>query len=454
MLVIASKNVMRLREDGKVSYSFNIPTSNQSFPCLLYQLFQQVSDIPPESRLRHDQFETFVRMLPNCSDMELSEIIRKLRRQEDVSHIIGAVANNTLLQPLTRNDPTISYGLEAAYSEEGQTFGLVKGTRGSDNNHPHGIGGRYLPDAHSPMTNQPWTQVTDDQEFIEHLLSLYFSWQHSFFQSFPEKLFREDMASGRTKYCSTILVNAICAAGCLLSSKPEARRDPNNSLTAGLDFFEEAIRQLNDINVSTIPTTAALYLLCHVDGHRGRMSSLWMLCGRSMRMALDMNLHLRDDKISNETQPTLAKVHERARLHVYWGCFIGDSLVAAKAGTNYNILIVTSICSFTLGRLPQIPTNAITVELPPIIEEEDEEIWEAYGIQSARRSGAKSSTFNYVATLAKIVNSTLHMFFAPAQQLSGTLLLNEYDKYLNWYKKLPPALIGFESAPPHILCLQ
>lgn len=264
-------------------------------------------------------------MLPTCSDVELGEIIRRLKLHEDMSQILNDVANNSLLQPLNEISTDTTQGLEAAYSGVDQTFGLVKGTRGSDDPQSQELRGRCPLEAHSPLNNRPWTQVTDDQEFIEHLLSLYFSWQHSFFQSFPERLFREDMAAGRTKYCSTILVNAICAAGCLLSGRPEARRDPKNSLTAGLDFFEEAVKQVNETSTSTIPTTAALYLLCHVDGHRGRLSSLWMYSGRSSRMALDMNLHLRSDKSPHEKVSSEANLHERARLHAFWGCFIGDS---------------------------------------------------------------------------------------------------------------------------------
>lgn len=275
--------------------------------------------MPISSDPRLHQYENFLRILQTCSDVELGEIIRRLKLHEDISQILDAIATDSLMQPLNQNNTDISPGLEAAYSGVYQTFGLVKGAQSRE------LPGRYPPDAQSPLNNRSWTQVTDDQDFIEHLLSLYFSWQHSFFQSFPEKLFREDMAAGRTRYCSSLLVNAICAAGCLLSDRPEARRDPNNSLTAGLDFFEEAVKQTNETTKSTISTTAALYLLCHVEGHRGRLSSLWMYSGRSSRMALDLNLHLRSDKGPHEKVSAEIDVHERARLHAFWGCFIGDS---------------------------------------------------------------------------------------------------------------------------------
>ncbi|KAF2810451.1 uncharacterized protein BDZ99DRAFT_312358 [Mytilinidion resinicola] len=378
---------------------------------------------------RLEQYETLVRKITTASQADLSEIIRRLRSHDNISVILSSIQTESLLQVLSTRDYEVTPGIEADYSSREQMFGLVKGA--------HAANSSRAPDAHAPLVNQqPWTSVSNDFEFIEHLLSLYFSWQHSFFQSFPEKLFREDMVTGGTRYCSRLLVNALCATGCLLSRRPEARRDPNDPKTAGLDFFDEAVRLLNETRISSIPTIAALYLLCHVEGNRGQLSSLWMYSGRSSRMALDINLHLRSDKPSLEHPSAAASKEEAARVHAFWGCFIADQ-----------------VTSFTLGRLPQISTNAITVELPPIDDEVDQEPWLAYDMPSGKRPGARSTTFNQVAALSKIVNSTLQMFFAPAQILSGTTLLDEYQKYLQWFSRLQDLVSSIDDAPPHILCL-
>lgn len=110
--------------------------------------------------------------------------------------------------------------------------------------------------------------------------------------------------------------------------------------------------------------------------------------------------------------------------------------------------------SFTLGRLPQVPVNAVTVDLPPIIKEDDDEPWIAYGVNHETRPGCRSTTFREVASLSKIVNSTLMLFFAPSQTIKGSLLLSEYEKYLAWYARLPALVKNIENAPPHVLCLQ
>src|ERR1700760_349925 len=95
------------------------------------------------------------------------------------------------------------------------------------------------------------------------------------------------------------------------------------------------------------------------------------------------------------------------------------------------------VTSLTIGRLPQLLTNAITVELPPLNESEDAEPWGPRNSAVSRRPGARAMTFRECAALSKLVNSTLLMFFAPSQIIKGRLLLDEYNKYLNWYRRLP-----------------
>lgn len=111
--------------------------------------------------------------------------------------------------------------------------------------------------------------------------------------------------------------------------------------------------------------------------------------------------------------------------------------------------------SFTLGRIPQIPTTAITADLPQISDKDDETPWEPFGDGAkTRRQGARSTTFYEVATLSKILNSTLLLFFAPSQNLKGSLLLDEYNKYKTWYARLSPIVTLEEDSPPHVLSLQ
>lgn len=274
--------------------------------------------------MQASQYEAVVNAIVTSTPPDVDEIVRKLRHHENLDSILNSVRAGPFLQPLAERDVDMHAGIEGDYSSREHVFGLTQ--FGSRNLAPVDVQLARAPEAHTPLsqTNHPWTSVTDDQEFIDHLISIYFTWQHCFFQSFPEKLFREDMAAGRTRYCSKILVNAVCAAGCLLSPRPEARRDPNDASTADIGFFDEAIRLLKETQVSSIPTVAALFLLCHVESYRGHLGLVWNFCGQSGRMALDLSLHLRSDKAPGDDLSSETRMEEHARVHAFWGCFIAD----------------------------------------------------------------------------------------------------------------------------------
>lgn len=64
---------------------------------------------------------------------------------------------------------------------------------------------------------RPWTGVTDDDEFVSHLISLWFTWYHPFLNWIDRDLFIRDMKSGdlHSQFCSPFLVNIILAEACV-----------------------------------------------------------------------------------------------------------------------------------------------------------------------------------------------------------------------------------------------
>lgn len=64
---------------------------------------------------------------------------------------------------------------------------------------------------------KPWTTVTDDDQFVSHLISLYFTWCCLAFNFIDRDLFLRDFNSGgiNSLYCSPFLVNAMLADACV-----------------------------------------------------------------------------------------------------------------------------------------------------------------------------------------------------------------------------------------------
>lgn len=66
---------------------------------------------------------------------------------------------------------------------------------------------------------KPWTSVTEDDDLVSHLVSLYFTWDYPFYTFLDRDVFLAHMAAGNleSEFCSPFLVNAILANACVCS---------------------------------------------------------------------------------------------------------------------------------------------------------------------------------------------------------------------------------------------
>lgn len=167
-----------------------------------------------------------------------------------------------------------------------------------------------------------WTTVTSDLLTVENLLSLYFRWCHPFYVIFSRECFYKDFRAGREKYCSSLLVNALCAYGCHLTDDPSGRTDPSNSRTAGDHFFAEAKRLLFEDETPSLTTVQALCVMAMREPSTARDSSGFGYMGRCIRMCVELGLHLKHDA-SSVLGLTPSEIE--VRKVTFWGCFTVDS---------------------------------------------------------------------------------------------------------------------------------
>ncbi|PYH90331.1 hypothetical protein BO71DRAFT_334734 [Aspergillus ellipticus CBS 707.79] len=129
---------------------------------------------------------------------------------------------------------------------------------------------------------RPWTTVTDDDTFVSHLISLYFTWQHLFCNWIDRDLFLKDLNSGNVNatFCSPLLVNAILADACCHSDYPEACAVPGDITTKGIHFAAEAKRLLDaeegEVTLATAQGIAILYTYQSVTG-KDRLGWTYMI---------------------------------------------------------------------------------------------------------------------------------------------------------------------------------
>ncbi|KAI9880982.1 MAG: hypothetical protein M1830_009476 [Pleopsidium flavum] len=388
-------------------------------------------------RERNGALGIIVASIRSSSEVEVADIVQQIRADENLEAIAESLKRSVTLPG--RSD---SQTLEGEFSDLMGKPSLDDSGETRHYGHSSNLGLVPHEDALPLRNNNPsesWTRATQDAEFVGHLMGLYFCWQHPFYVLFSKECFLHDMARGRSKYCSPLLVNALLAAACAYSDRPEARTNPNDPKTAGDQFFAEARRLLFENENSSLTAVQALALMGSREASCGRDSSGFQYAGRCIRMALELGLHLCFKTAGNsDLSPTEIEV----RKITFWGCFTLDTAWA--------------IC---IGRISQLPRTAISLEKPTIVDAIEYKPWKPYvdfNVPGAPGSEEPSHThriLRQLSLLSEIVNDTVYMFYAPRERFTSKRLLDFYARYTRWYKALPECLKLDKTSLPQVLCL-
>lgn len=175
------------------------------------------------------------------------------------------------------------------------------------------------------MNDRSWTKIACDASLMEHLLALYFCWEYPTFASLSKEHYLRDFHSGRNRYCSSLLTNALLALGCHFSMQIEPWEGPGTPLDSGENFFTEGQRLYSqEKNHHSLTTIQALGIMSLREASCGRMSNSGYYAGQCMRLAIEMDLHKTRyfEKQSQEDQDEFT-----VRLATFWGAFALDKLV-------------------------------------------------------------------------------------------------------------------------------
>ena len=165
-------------------------------------------------------------------------------------------------------------------------------------------------------------------ELVDHLLNLYWSWQHQYFVLLDKDIFLRDLASGG-EFASEFLLNAILAHAAAYSTRPGLRSDENDPATAGYYYYNRArqvVLMYEDIMMRpTVTTCQALCLLGSREATCARNARGWVWSGMAFRMALDLGLH--SDSTRLVELGYLSEEQYKVRSITFWGLFIYDRYI-------------------------------------------------------------------------------------------------------------------------------
>ncbi|KAI5839790.1 fungal-specific transcription factor domain-containing protein [Morchella snyderi] len=388
--------------------------------------------------------------LQNSSEDYMRNIVNRLRMKEDIEVIakyikehppgsepppskLGSAESDrsSPLVPREHRESTGSTDEGWTYNNNGRgttpsSFGGSTTSVGS----PPSLGSPPPPDINT--TVRSWTTVTDDVDFIRHILDCFFIWQHACTPIFSRRRFLEDFIRGRSDFCSSILVNALLALGCAFSDRPGTRTHPEDSTTAGDHFYAEVERLLEIENVQNkITTIQALGILSMRESGYLRDVKGWFYGSLALRAASE-TLH----KSSQDyTEPDL----EVWRV-TYWGLF--------------NLDLSWSIA---IARLPQL-TGRVW-ELPTIDYESDKEEYlepaELLWYSTGKVPHVHGAFLQYIK-LSGIAKDIVNAFYSPSTQeekVTPKMLDRFHRRLLAWDMELPEELRLSSTTLPHILQL-
>lgn len=195
-------------------------------------------------------------------------------------------------------------------------------------------------------------------ELQEELLGLYWTWQNAWQYVVHKGAFLQEYNQGQMgRYCSPLLLSAILALASRYSDRPELRRDPQDSNTAGDVLAEQAKLMLfHEVEAPTTSTVQAATLIALREFAVNKEASAWVHIGMATRMAYNLGLNL--DCRHWVRLKQISELEEEVRKVAWWGCYLVDKL-----------------SNIGLGRPSAIQAHDISIPKPSLIPEIEFESW-------------------------------------------------------------------------------
>ncbi|GAM40038.1 hypothetical protein TCE0_034r12073 [Talaromyces pinophilus] len=286
----------------------------------------------------------------------------------------------------------------------------------------------------------PWTTATDDDAFVSHLVSLYFTWDYPFYSFLDLNVLINQMKSRdlNSEFCSPFLVNALLAHACSYSEYSEAYGVPGDVTSKGAKFLKEAEKCLkqrgDDVSLSTLQGTMILYERYSMTGQDDLGYSM-------LYKAIDIAEKLGYTGGEGQTIDLSNKSKDfyNSSVKTAWGLFQLDTV----AHTGF-----LKPCRIKNVRLSRTPALSI---------ERDADYWTPYPSQKPPRKAFFVTYFDKACTLSEISRDISTTLFADEidddkERLSAAVD-SLYARMKNWHESLPEEFHMSKKPAPHILLL-
>ncbi|PMD47099.1 hypothetical protein L207DRAFT_522551 [Hyaloscypha variabilis F] len=279
----------------------------------------------------------------------------------------------------------------------------------------------------SGVASTKWTTVTSNTAVLDHLFQLYFAWIHPVHTLFSEGHFVDNYKRQSGNYCSSNLVNAICAMACHLHT---AEGDDLDFDQFGTDF-SDAVRSDIDADDKSIATIQAFAVMFLVD------------CARGNGLRASSYLQVATSSLSS------VDYHQNEWLAEVW-----KNTVRGVRNLNMEWAQMTF-------QVPPTINPAVYHDCEENEEEMDAAKWYFYRYvndQCPAWPGLLATTNREKSKLTAIIQDIVTMMYTHyGPQISAYNLLQQYGRLVAWREELPSTIGSIEEnngqALPHVLSL-
>ncbi|KAH8677830.1 hypothetical protein BX600DRAFT_138214 [Xylariales sp. PMI_506] len=287
-----------------------------------------------------------------------------------------------------------------------------------------------------------WTNVSSNDMQMRKLLGAYFLNEYQSLTCFHKDYFLEGMATGRSRFCSRLLVNAVLAVSALCYREIPNRYECWNPRTLGYQFLAEAKRLWElEAGRSRLTTIQAGVLLNIVHNMNCKDTIGWAYTKKAVDMALGMGLFNTETKVQSKRESD-------ARDFTAWALFSFQSLH----------------CSLLFE--PTLIAEAPKVPLPDPATEPEwyGEVWLRYPSSHKPCPSLFGELFKARCEVRVIMNDIVARYFGrpgyiedKAAPISDRSTINEvnffHNRLCNWYQNLPESLSPKKIVLPSQLML-
>lgn len=263
------------------------------------------------------------------------------------------------------------------------------------------------------------------EEKVLELLTLYFSWQHTYYNIFNKELFLRDMQTNGP-FFSEFLLYSILAHAVHFSDQYEEGNELNDP------FYKRAIAMLPDeLENASITTIQGLLLLASKESGVGKISLGWIHSGIAFRIAIDLGLHLDGTKLKSDG--TILEDEDNVRQDTFWGCYIFDHG-----------------WSFYLGRPSAMNELDILLEFPTYIHEHPMQ-WAPFYENDGEHEGELLVVFYPRNTRTAIIKLYLILKEIISSIYSPSFKKNSKQNYLESLEMCHKRLVEWQAELPNPL---